>query len=98
MERLAELELIAGRRESAARLRARKAELDRAKIHYEILVTKPSAEAVLESAQMARLAEVLDRAFEARALWSVVLERSPGDKEARAAQARLERARAAPSG
>ena len=31
---------------SAARLRARKAELDRAKIHYEILVTKPSAEAV----------------------------------------------------
>ena len=95
VERLAELELLAGRPESAARLRARKAELDRAKIHYEILVTKPSAEAVRDSAQMARLAEVLGRTFEARALWSVVLERSPGDGRPQAARARLERARAA---
>ena len=77
VERLAELELLAGRPESAARLRARKAELDRAKIHYEMLVTKPSAEAVRHSAEMARLAEVLGRSFEARSLWSVVLERSP---------------------
>ena len=46
VERLAELELLAGHAESAARLRARKAELDRAKIHYELLVTKPSAEAI----------------------------------------------------
>ena len=83
MERLAELELLAGRPESAARLRARKAELDRAKIHYEMLVTKPSAEAVRHSVEMARLAEVLGRSFEARSLWSVVLERSPSDREAR---------------
>jgi tetratricopeptide (TPR) repeat protein len=92
VERLAELELLAGRREGAARLRARKAELDRAKIHYEILVTKPSAEAVLHSAQMAHLAETLGRWFEARSLWSVVLERSPGDREAGEARARLGRA------
>jgi tetratricopeptide (TPR) repeat protein len=94
VERLAELELLAGRPERAARLRARKVELDRAKIHYEMIVTKPSAEAVHESAQMARLAEVLDRMFEARALWSVVLERSPGDREAKEALARWERVKA----
>ena len=98
VERLAELELLAGRPERAARLRARKAELDRARIHYEILVTKPSHEAVRESAEMARLAEQLGRWFEARSLWSVVLERSPGDREAREARLRLERAAAARSG
>jgi tetratricopeptide (TPR) repeat protein len=93
VERLAELELLAGRPEKAAQLRARKAELDRAKIHYEILVTKPSSEAIQHSTEMARLAEELDRQFEARALWSVVLERSPGDKEAGEALKRLEAAR-----
>ena len=77
---------------------ARKAELDRAKIHYEILVTKPSAEAVRHSVEMARLAEVLGRSFEARSLWSVALERSPGDREAREARTRLERAGAARAG
>jgi tetratricopeptide (TPR) repeat protein len=92
VERLAELELLAGRPESAARLRARKAELDRAKIQYEMLVTKPSAEALRYSAEMARLAEVLGRSFEARSLWSVVLERSPNDREARQALIRLKRA------
>jgi enediyne biosynthesis protein E4 len=95
VERLAELELLAGRPESAARLRARKAELDRAKMHYEILVTKPSVEAVRHSVEMARLAEELGRWFEARALWSVALERSPSDREAREARMRLERASAA---
>jgi enediyne biosynthesis protein E4 len=98
VERLGELELLAGRPESAARLRARKAELDRSKIHYEILVTKPSAEAVGHCVEMARLAEVLGRSFEARALWSVALKRSPGDREARDALERLERARAVRAG
>ena len=83
MERLAELELLAGRPESAARLRARKAELDRAKIDYESLVTEPSAVAVQHCVEMARLAEVLGRWFEARSLWSVVLRASPSDREAR---------------
>src|SRR5579883_2158370 len=96
--RLAELELRAGRPESATRLRARKVELDRAKIHYEMLVTQPSAEAVGHCVEMARLAEVLGRSFEARSLWSVALERSPGNREARAALKRLERARPARTG
>ena len=90
MERLAELELLTGRPESAARLRARKAELDRAKIDYESLVTEPSAVAVQHCVEMARLAEVLGRWFEARSLWSVVGERSPSDREAREARTRLE--------
>jgi thioredoxin-like negative regulator of GroEL len=93
VERLAELELLVGRSERASRLRARKVELDRAKIEYEMLVTAPSAEAVHHCAKMARLAEVLGRWFEARSLWSVALERSPGDREAAAARTRLERAR-----
>jgi thioredoxin-like negative regulator of GroEL len=92
VERLAELELLAGRPERAARLRARKAELDRAQIQYEMLVTKPSEEAERQCVEMARLAEVLGRSFEARSLWSVALERSPADREARQARARLERA------
>src|SRR5262249_28886685 len=98
VERLAELELLAGRPERAARLRARKAELDQAKIQYEILVTKPSAEAARPAAGMARLGEGLGRSFEARSLWSVALERSPSDREAREARMRLERAKAARAG
>jgi tetratricopeptide (TPR) repeat protein len=98
VERLAELELLAGRPDRAAKLRARKAELDRSKTHYEILVTKPSREAVHFAAQAARLAEVLGRWFEARALWSVALERKPGDREASQAIARLDRAGRGPTG
>jgi hypothetical protein len=98
VERLAELELLAGRPEAAARLRARKAELDREKSRYEILVTNPSAEASLHSAEMARLAEKLGRWFEARSLWSVTRERSPGDREAIEARARLQRTAAGRAG
>ena len=46
---------------------------------------------MLHAAEMARLAEVLDRRFEARALWSFVLERKPGDREASEGRARLDR-------
>ena len=98
VERLAELELLAGRPDRAAKLRARKAELDRAKTHYEILITKPSHEAVHFAAEAARLAETLGRSFEASALWSVALERKPGDREASQALARLERAGRAHAG
>jgi tetratricopeptide (TPR) repeat protein len=97
VERLAELELLAGRPQSAARLRARKAELDRAKVHYELLVMKPSSEAVLHAAEAAPLAEQLGRRFEARALWSVVQERSPGNRKASEALLRLDRAMACSS-
>ena len=82
------------RREAARR----KAELDRAKIHYEILVTKPSAEAVHESAQMRAPGRGAGPHVRSPRLWSVVLEKSPGEREAREALTRLERARAARAG
>ncbi len=63
-----------------------------------MLVTKPSAEAVRYTVEMARLAEVLGRSFEARSLWSMALERSSNDREAGEARKRLERARAARAG
>jgi len=93
VERLAELELQAGRPERAARLRVRKGKLDRAKVRYEMIVARPSPEAVRNAGLAAPLAEVLGRSFEARALWSLVLERAPNDREARAALARLDQAR-----
>jgi tetratricopeptide (TPR) repeat protein len=98
VERLAELELLAGRSGRAAQLRGRKAELDRARTHYEILVTKPSAEAIRFAAQAARLAEQMGRWFESRSLWSVVLERTPGDREAIEAISRLRDAGGASAG
>jgi len=48
-----------------ARLRARKAELDRAKIRYEMLVMSPNPEVLQHAVEAARLAEVLGRPFEA---------------------------------
>jgi hypothetical protein len=92
VERLAEIELNTGRADRAAQLRKRKAELDRAKTRYEILVARPSTEALRHATEMARLAESLGRSFEARALWSLVLERTPEDPEAGAARERLDRA------
>src|SRR5262249_60559684 len=89
VERLAELELRAGRAERAAQLRARKAELDWAKIRYEMLVMSPNSEVLHHAPEAARLAEVLGRRFEARALWSLVLEGGTTLTEARAALARL---------
>jgi enediyne biosynthesis protein E4 len=93
LERLAELDLRAGRTDRAARLRKQKAEMDLAKIRYEMLVTRPSSEALRHVNEMAPLAELLGRTFEARALWSLVLETVPNHKEARAALARLVQAR-----
>jgi tetratricopeptide (TPR) repeat protein len=93
VERLAELELRSGRTDRATQLRARKAELDRAKIRYEMLVMSTNPEVIQHAGEAAHLAEVLGRPFEARALWSLVLERAPSEREAREAQARLDRAR-----
>ena len=98
LERLAELELRAGRAERAARLRKRKAEMDLAKIRYEMLVTRPSAEAIRHVNEMARLAEVLGRTFEARALWTLVLESTPSHRRRVRRSSRLAQARSTRAG
>ena len=74
LERLAELELRAGRPEESAKLRARKAELDRAKAQYEIVLFLPDAS--LRTAQLARFADALDRRLESRILWTMAVRTS----------------------
>src|SRR5262249_52758662 len=82
LERLAVLEVQAGSPERAISLRNRKAELDRARREYSHGIRR---NLVAESAAMARMAEVLGRRFEARALWTVTLNVQPTSAEARAA-------------
>jgi tetratricopeptide (TPR) repeat protein len=94
VERLAELVFLSGRVEESARLRARKAELDRAKAQYEILLFRPDAAS--RPSPIARFAEALGRRLEARILWTLVLARDPRDREAAEALSRLGAAPAAP--
>ena len=91
IERLAELELKAGRPDEAARLRARKAEFDRSKAEYEIVLFLPDAS--LRSAQLAKLADALDRRLEAKVLWSMAVKQRVGDPEPIEALARIGKAR-----
>ena len=86
LERLAVLEIRAGRADRAAVLRVRKAELDRARRDY---VHRLRHDFQAEAAELARLAEVLGRRFEARAFWTLLLTTQPDHGEARAAIARL---------
>ncbi|MFO0957006.1 MAG: FG-GAP-like repeat-containing protein [Isosphaeraceae bacterium] len=88
IERLAELELRAGDEAEAARLRARKAELDLTKAEYEVLLFLPDASS--HAVKLAQLADRLSRPVEARLLWGLVQSRRPNDPEAAEALARLE--------
>ncbi|WP_165248815.1 FG-GAP-like repeat-containing protein [Paludisphaera soli] len=99
VERLAELRLREGDPDEAARLRARKAELDRARAQYDIILFTFEMTGS-RPAQMARFAETLARPLEARLLWKLALARRPGDPEAAEGLKRAEAARppAAPPG
>ena len=89
LERLAELELRAGRPEEAARLRARKAGLDRANARYDLVFSLP--EATAHAIQLAHLAETLGRVQEARILWTIARRQHPDDPAPAEALARLDR-------
>ncbi|MDR3620393.1 MAG: tetratricopeptide repeat protein [Paludisphaera borealis] len=94
LERLAELEILAGRAAESARLRAHKAELDRARWRFDNLIFLTRAQD--HGRELARLAESLGRSVEARICWKLVLDREPGDAEALQAIAQLDaRARSA---
>ncbi len=80
LERLAELEYRGGRYESAAQYREKKAELERSKAEYDILLFLPDA--ATRSKRLAQLAEVLSRDREARLLWDLTRRRLPADPEA----------------
>ena len=87
--RLAELAARAGRAERSAECRRRKAEIDRDRDAYRMLMEAAQIHKVAESVDLARLAERLGRRFEARSWWSMRLREAPDDSEARAAVDRL---------
>jgi hypothetical protein len=94
LDRLAGLALLAGDAAESARLRARKAELDRVLDAYSERLFRPDPEAAAEA--LAGQAEVLGRWFEARGWWELAVAARPSRRPAReAAVARLDRAEAA---
>ena len=86
LARLADLATIEGRPEEAARLRGRRAELNRIKYDYQVGVDKldPST-----APAMARMAEALGRYLEAQTIWSLVAKSDPGNRVAQASITRL---------
>ncbi|QDV38988.1 FG-GAP-like repeat-containing protein [Tautonia plasticadhaerens] len=76
VERLAGLARQAGDDEEAARLRSRKAELDRMMGRYVGLMSAPDPAG--DAAELAAIAERLGRTFEARAWWELAVDRDPG--------------------
>jgi tetratricopeptide (TPR) repeat protein len=98
--RLSDIASGSGQTHLLSQLRQRKMEMDRACDEYRMLLTDDpyvkSAGAIQEEASsrdeiLARDAEQLGRWFEARGWWTLILERDPDHKEARAALTRLDR-------
>src|SRR5262245_43731665 len=81
LDRLAGLTLQAGGLEESARLRRRKAELDRILESYSIGLFRPDPAA--GARQLALWAEALGRLFEARGWWTLALRRDPTPRAAR---------------
>jgi enediyne biosynthesis protein E4 len=95
LERMAELAQRAGESESAARLRRRKAEVDRATEHYRTLLwTEEPLGKASDRLELARAAEAAGYRAEARAVYALVLESDPDSRPAREALARLDQAAA----
>jgi enediyne biosynthesis protein E4 len=94
LERLADLAAQAGRADRVASLRRRKAELDRARERYRLLLAAPDLSP--HFAELARTAETLGRRFEARGWWTLQA-RLADDPDARAALARLGRDKGPPA-
>jgi thioredoxin-like negative regulator of GroEL len=87
LSRLAELLQQAGQTEASAALRRRKGELDVARDRYFRLYKDEHFDERLP--ELARLAELQGRQFEARALWEIVKAKDSSNPDARPALARL---------
>ncbi len=87
LERLADLALLDGRAEEAARLRARRAVLNVLRYQYQSLIENLKAPSIPDAA---RMAEELGRYFEASALWAIVAKDGTNIPEGRAALKRLQ--------
>jgi len=90
-DRLAELAVRAGSADRAARCRRRKAEIDRARDDYRMLMGWSVAGGLPPEVELGRAAEAIGRRFEARGWWSIRARQDPDDREARAALDRLAR-------
>jgi thioredoxin-like negative regulator of GroEL len=90
-DRLAELAVRDGSADHAAGYRRRKAEINRARDHYDTLMGRSTAGSRPPEVELGRLAEVLGRRFEARGWWSIRARQDPDDREAQAALDRLAR-------
>ncbi len=88
LSRLAELAAHEGRSDEVARLRRRKAELDRTADAYRrfLFTSVPTG----HFAELGRLAEALGRWFEARGWWTLAMRETPGSREARVALDRID--------
>ena len=91
-DRLAELAARDGSADRAAHYRRRKAEIDRARDQYRMLMEQSAAGGRPREAELARIAEDLGRRFEARGWWTIRARQNLDDREARAALDRLARA------
>lgn len=86
LERLAELAARRGDLSRLKTLRERKAAIDQAMVRYRALL---AGEFLDNAEELARLAEILGRRFEARAFNAIVLKKNANDSEAQARTARI---------
>jgi hypothetical protein len=93
LERLAELEHRAGRRDRAGELRRRKAKIERALAGYRLRLWRDEPiGAATERSALAQLAEAAGHRYEALALYVWAKKADPGDSSARSGLARIDRA------
>jgi tetratricopeptide (TPR) repeat protein len=88
-ERLAERAARDGDRGHAEEFRRRKAQIDRARDEYRMLMGSVAAGDPASAADLARTAEFLGLRFQARGWWTIQARRLSDDREARAALTRL---------
>jgi len=87
LSRLADLAMLEGRVEEAARLRDRHAKLNRVRHDYQALIDSLNPGNAQQAAEMA---EELGRPVEALSLWSIVAQSEPGNREPLMARARID--------
>ncbi len=91
LERLAVLEDQSGNPTKARDLRKRKAEVDRARDRYRLLIEEPITPG--RFSELARLAETQGRVFEARGFWTLAARAAPSDPSIRDQIAKLSTSR-----
>jgi tetratricopeptide (TPR) repeat protein len=96
IERLADLAVQDGKKERVAELRRRKEEIEKQREEYRQLMNRPELAPL--AAELAPMAEAIDRRFDAKAWWRLAIQRDPAVRaEAERALARLARTTVPPA-